>query len=330
MQLPSDAEILGLVGAYGRLRAGVRSELGRPTLVLPTGHFFPDAYDASPGAALRLVQRLQLHASMADIPVRVAVVDENAASGGCSSSSCSTPNPGPAPSEQRLSLDGDGWVLRLTAAELAHPVALTTTMARALGAIFLEETRPETISVPQPTAPHQDLTAVALGLGVLLLEGAYVYSKSCGGPRVSQLTALSAPELAVAVAVYSAVEGVSLKQAIRCSSTTQKALLKDAAALLRGNPQLPQWVKTARVDDPSPTMALGPAKAGWLSDWFAPKSRAAQDDDIQALLDGDLGQAQWAQARSARSAADERTSKRRHLDKPDDELKALVAEALER
>lgn len=326
MQLPAESTILELVGMYGRLRARVRGELGEPQLVLPTAHFFPDPYDGSPRAVQRLMLRLQQHAAIDDIPVRIGVAQGEASANQCGPGGCAPVGNDADVSESKLSLDADGWTVRLTAAELGHPVALTTAMSRALGAIFLEETRAEGALAPRPLAANQDLCAVTLGFGVLLLEGAYVYSKSCGGPSVRQMTALSAPELAVATALFAAVENVRLKPAVRASSTTQRALLKEAEAVLRGNPQLAHWVKTARTDDPSPTQALGPAKSGLFSGLFSSKRSGEDDATLEALLESGAGDEQLA--RFAPQAKERAASA--HRNKADDELKALVAEALER
>ncbi len=73
MELPSESATLELVGHYGRLRARLATELGQPKLVLPTNEHFPDHFDGSQKAAARLVHRMQLHAHIEDIPVRVSI-----------------------------------------------------------------------------------------------------------------------------------------------------------------------------------------------------------------------------------------------------------------
>src|SRR5690606_1909596 len=63
--------LLRLIGAYGRLRARLREELSKPPLVLPNGQYFPDHFDGSAAATQRLVLRMQQHAGIADIPIRI-------------------------------------------------------------------------------------------------------------------------------------------------------------------------------------------------------------------------------------------------------------------
>jgi hypothetical protein len=51
MDLPGDEVLRGIVRTYARLRDDHGQSIGVPTLVQPTGEFFPDALDADPPAS---------------------------------------------------------------------------------------------------------------------------------------------------------------------------------------------------------------------------------------------------------------------------------------
>lgn len=214
----------------------------------------------------------------------------------------------------------DGWLLRIEAAEAAHPVGLTTLVARSLGLVLLEETRLDGTPLPVPLDIHQELAGVMMGFGVLLLEGSHVYSKGCGGPQVARLTALSTSELALVTALFAADHNANLKPALRLISATQRAELEEANALLRGNPRLLDWTRAATELDADPTLALAPPKRplfGGLFERRRPEPSSDLDDLERALERG------FGDVKRLPSAAD--GSKKSPVD---DELKALVAEAL--
>jgi hypothetical protein len=316
-QLESSA-LMRLIGVYGRLRARLKDELTAAPLVLPNGQYFPDHFDGSSGATQRLVQRMQQHAGMADVPVQIvhgpaaAAAAKHCGSGGCGPVASLTQ------SEPRLMLQDESWLLRIEPAEAAHPVGLTTLVAQALGLVLLEETRRDGYSLPEPVALHQELAGVMMGFGLLLLEGSHVYSKSCGGPQVARLTALSTPELAVLTALFAAERKLSLKPALRAASNTQRAQLDEAEALLRGNPRLLDWTRDATEFDADPGLILEPPKRSLFGGLFSrhrPEA-APRVDDLEGALERELSTGMRSLPSGRKSAP------------VDDELKALVAEAL--
>ncbi len=314
--------VLRLVGLYGRLRSQLASELGRPPLVLPNSQYFPDRFDGSLNATQRLVERMQTHAGIGDIPVRVVTGPELNQAKNCSSGACG-PSLSANTSEPRLIAQEQGWLLRLEAQEVTHPVALTTIVAQALGLVFLEETRADGQSLPEPVLLHQELSAVLLGFGVLLLEGSHVYSKSCGGPQIARLTALDTAELALAVTLFCSDHNTSMKPALRSTSPTQHAALDEASALLRGNPRLLQWVRAASTSDPEPTLALAAPKRPLFGGLFERVRPRAPDDqeDLETVLEREL-------SLSNRRLSE--TGPKPSVARPavDDEVKTLVAEVL--
>jgi hypothetical protein len=316
-QLESSA-LMRLVGVYGRLRARLKHELSAAPIVLPNGQYFPDHFDGSPAATQRLVQRMQQHGGMGDVPVRVvhgqaaATAAKQCGSGGCG------PVAALSQSEPRLMLQDEGWLLRIEPAESAHPVGLTTLVAQALGLVLLEETRRDGHSLPEPVALHQELAGVMMGFGLLLLEGSHIYSKSCGGPQVTRLTALSTPELALLTALFAAERKLSLKPALRAASNTQRAHLDEAEALLRGNSGLLDWTRDATELDADPGLVLAPPKRALFGGLFnrGRSEPAPRLDDLEGALERELS----AGMRSLPSG--------RKSSPVDEELKALVAEAL--
>src|SRR5690606_31026214 len=127
----------------------------------------------------KLVARMQEHAGMCDVPISVSVVTdgiESTASSNCSSGACAVPTV-TGHGIQRLVDEGSSWRLQLLEAELKHPVVLSTNVARSLAYVFLMETQEDLEVIEPPVDITADMTAVALGLGALMLQGSYIYAK---------------------------------------------------------------------------------------------------------------------------------------------------------
>ncbi len=319
MQLPEEAGKVELVRRYAQLLEQFGSELGQRPLVAQTAEYFPDAFTADQASVERLLARLQQHTGLADVPIGVQLEGQPAvASGACSSGGCG--GPPIAGGGGRISETEEGWLLEVPQAELRHPTALSCNLSRALGRIFLEETRSDERPVPEPLEATTDLACVGLGLGLLLLEGAYIYSKSCGGPSVAQLTALSVGQLAVLCSLFAGSGGHSLRRARAPLGTTQRALLGEASewytshepvlAALRTNP-----AQLARAD-----LELGETRS-LLSRWFG---RKKPEPTLEMALSGALDDHQLrALGERTRAAGGAKPSRAK-----DAELAALVDEAL--
>jgi hypothetical protein len=241
MELPVLAARAELVRRYAHLRHHFGAELGQRPLVRHDATFFPDHFEPDQPSLVRLLERLQLHAGLQDIPIGVRLLSNDGAAlgGSCGSGSCSPscglPSPdacadGSAPDEKiaRLEESSRGWTLNVFEAELHHPVGLTTQLALALGSLFLAESSSAQTPIEPPYEVSRDLACVGLGLGLLVLEGSYVYAKSCGGPSVTQLTSLNVGELAVACSLFIALGQHSARRALADLSTTQRSLLSEA------------------------------------------------------------------------------------------------------
>ncbi len=322
MELSREAQH-ALVQRYARLRARLQDEIGKPPVVLPNGDFFPDTFAGDQKSLSRLVRRMQQHAGLSDIPLSAQLVGEESAEkgGSCSSGACGTGTRMPGQNDTPRIVDqGDSWLLNVSTEEAAHPVVLTANLARALASIFIAETRDEGETIDEPVDVTVDLTAVQLGFGVLLLSGSYIYSKSCGGPSVGKVTAMGPTELGFALGLFLATGGHSFKPALRELEVTQKDALNQAKEIIDSNKTLLTTLTEApdrlaegkfKLEEPTPWLlrALGAGKKK--------KQRTLDEmsmDEMEAML-------------SVSAPAQKAKSTKKRSDK-DDELGALVAEAL--
>lgn len=314
MHWPSPDRAKDLIRRYATLLDALHAEFGARRLVLPNGKYFPDVFTEDEHGVNTLLHRMLQHAGMQDVPMQVEVLGDPVILGSsCSSGGCSAPVLSTSGS-QLIDQEGD-WLLQLDARTIGHPVGLTTLLAHNIAAAFVEETRSERWQPEAPSGVTIELVATGLGFGGLLMEGAYVYAKSCGGPSVSQLTQLSVGELALAVGLFSASHTESLKPARKALSSTQAALIREAQDWLAGNPQLVSQLREQpfslldghfELQEPKthPFAFLGfgrnAEKAAELpalaeSPWSAkdnelklapkrPKTRSQADDDLSALV----------------------------------------------
>ncbi len=311
MELPGKEAVSTILERFGRLLALSGHELGERPLVLPNSEFFPDRFARDADSVAALVERMALHAGLEDVPLAVTLVAEEGPEaphpGGCASG-CQVPA-ALAGAVPRLVDHGDGFTLNVPAFEVQHPVVLTTMIARALGHVFLVEALPAQTRIEPPVELTADHAAVALGLGPLLLEGAHIYSKGCGGPSVSQVTRATLPELAILTAFVIEMRGHPARRALAELSTTQKALLSEAHELAKSNGALVRLLR----DDPG-RVARGDYRLSDAKPWLLrlfERNRERGDE-----LPADLG------ALARRKAAT------KVQDPVRDEIRALVDEAL--
>ncbi|MEA2748130.1 MAG: hypothetical protein QOI41_2273, partial [Myxococcales bacterium] len=203
MELSQDA-LRSIVAHLAHLRAEYGEVLENPDLVEPNGEYFPDEFALEPAAIERLMRRMMTYAPLAsDLEVQLAFVepdDEAKAGGGCGSGACA-----PGDKSKSVIMSGaveteDGYAVVLATADVGEPKILTSSLARAMGRLVLFEADEEVD--PRVEGALSELTAVACGLGVILLNGASVYKKGCGGVRQHQGTYLGVQELALACALF--------------------------------------------------------------------------------------------------------------------------------
>lgn len=322
MEQLGERVLSAILQRYARLVARLGDEIGERPMVLPNSEFFPDAVGTTRKGLQKLVDRMRRHAGIEDIPLEVELLGEEraATTASCCGGSCSGSTTGPEGAE-RLIEERGGYKLVLHTGELGDSVVLVTQVARTLGHLFLVETLVEGQPIDPPAEVTIDLAAVALGFGALMLEGSYIYKKSCGGPRVYRVTHLGCAELGAAFALFVARGSHPPKQAIRELGTTQRAVYRDAQAWLDANPRVVRLLRDdpgALASEPAVLHAPQPSLLGWLG---RGRSRAADGDGGEDPV-GELEEL----ARHVEPAAAPRV---RRADPARDELRALVEEAFE-
>jgi hypothetical protein len=131
---------------------------------------------------------------------------------------------------------------------------------------------------PRDEGALGELTAIASGLGVLILGGACVYKKGCGGMKRHQATFMDVEEIALALALFVRVTGKKAGVVRRNLEVTQKEAFDAALAWVDTQPSLVR----ALVERPE-TLEDGvfpfEAKKGLLSRLFARK----EEDDLASV-----------------------------------------------
>ena len=350
--IPAHQVTESLIRRMAMLYQRLGRELGDRPLVLPNGEFFPDPFNGDEQSVQKLLYRMKLHAGMQDIPIelRILSAEHEGCDGNCGdncackgeahqskhgsgdhkANSCGTGACGSCASEPVLHSDeprlvdvGDGWRLQLPVAELSHNIALTTNMAKTLGLVFLLDTSPPGKGIEEPVDLAAEMAGVAIGFGGLLLAGSYLYSKSCGGPRVAQLTKMSCGELAVLTALFAARGGHKLRHLRKLLPVTQSSALDEAAGLLRDNPSIAETLRTRPAELCSGEFKLSASGGSIWRRWFKSKptdpiSKIGQDEfdiaDLESALSSHMSAGKRQKPLSSKGG--------------NDELRSLVEEAL--
>ena len=202
---------------------------------------------------------------------------EGGGGGGCGSGAC---GPGDAPkvvAKGGVLETEDGYAVVLEQSDVGQPKLLTASLARSMGRLVLFEADEEVD--PRVEGALSELTAVACGLGVILLNGACVYKKGCGGMRRHQGTFLGVEELALACALFVRVTDRKPGAVRRHLEVTQKEAFDLALDWVDGQPKLVR----ALTKDPS-SLADGiftlEEKKGLLSRFL---TRKREDDMPEAI-----------------------------------------------
>jgi nucleotide-binding universal stress UspA family protein len=117
-------------------------------------------------------------------------------------------------------------------------------VARELGRIAIHRAGGHAVD-PQDFEADAELAAVALGMGVWVANGSYVYENACcgGGCGIdlkSLRAGLSMPEACFALAIDAQRKGLSRRVAARQLDPTQKAAFKKSWSYVSGQPELRQ------------------------------------------------------------------------------------------
>ncbi len=362
MILPPDNITGLLIRRMATLYHRLDHEIGVRPLVLPDSAYFPDPFTADEKSVRRLVRRMKSHAGMGDVPIKVRVLgaenlhgDDHKAhactggchpdsskerssphdtassaeashsiAGNCASGSCG--NCGTIPesdmTDPRLVDLGQEWLIQIPASEIGHDVVLTTNIAKSLGLIFLLDTLPEGARVEEPIDISAEIAGTVLGFGALLLEGSYLYSKSCGGPKIGKITALGCGELAILTALFVARGKHKSRALKRHLGTTQASAYREAESLLRANRNI-----VDKLSSNSGQLACGNFFIRESSSLWDRLFGERQSNAITAHPSGDFDIGEL-EAVLAASPSPEKRRKPRASDAFHDELRALVDDAL--
>lgn len=355
MLLPSEQVVRSVIQSTAALKDRLHTELGHRPLVLPNGKFFPDKFSADEPSVAQLMRRIQEHAGMTDVPIQTRILggeatksSKHACNGDCggkgckdcdgschdtkstsaSTSSCSTGCgsscgvPQDMLGDQPRLVDlGESWRVHVPANELRNPLVLTTNLARAAGYILLVETQSPGRPLPQNAEAIADLVSTLLGFGGLLLGGAHIYSKSCGGPQIRRITALGCGELAIATVLFASSEGHDLRPLSKELEVTQKTALSEAAQWLKERPAIMQRFASDPASLGRGEIPTAIAREGFLSKLFGKRTPTGSTADDPASSIAEL------EAMLEKSPAVPRRTKSASPDPHADELRALVDEA---
>lgn len=321
MELSEDA-LRSIVAHLAHVRAEYGEVLGEPDLVEPTGDYFPDEFKMEPAAISRLMRRMMTYAPLAtdlDVEVVFAEAEGESGGGGCGSGACGTgggkengpQGRGKAPDGGVLETE-DGYAVVLMASDVGQPKLLTASLARSMGRLVLFEA--DEMVDPRVEGALSELTAVACGLGVILLSGACVYKKACGGMKRSQGTFLGVEELALAAALFVRMSDRKPSAVRRHLEVTQREAFDLALDWVDGQPKLVRALSKDPESLADGIFALE-EKKGLLSRLL---SRKRDDADPDALAMSAAG----GRARVVKVRSEE---ERRRIA----ETKALVEEALQ-
>lgn len=274
MELPNSEVRHGLVAAYAEVVGSLELLSGERSLVLPNGEFFPDVFSADEPSVQRMLDRLLEHAGISDMALVVRFWGEPEAS--CGTGACGSCGPTQAAPEsesvKRLVDAGEHWQVNVLPAEVGSPVALGSALCHAIALAVLREADAPPRHLELDLAV--DLTAIALGYGVLLLEGSHIYKKSCGGPSIARTTTLGPTEVALVLALSAAVNGQALGKVAKHLSATQREAFAEASAWADSNRTLVQALRA----DPQ-RVARGEFQlrepSSWLGRWLGSKLRRA-------------------------------------------------------
>lgn len=245
MNLSEDA-LRSIVAHFARLREGWGEVLAEADLVEPTGEYFPDPFALEPSSIDRLMRRMMTYAPLAaDLEVALAFVEPEEAStggGGCGSGACGTGADKREHGGGRSIVRGgaveteDGYAVAVATADVGDPTLLTASLARSMGRLVLYECGEDVDE--RDEAALAELTAVACGLGVLMLNGSCVYKKGCGGMRMHQGTVLGVHDVALATALFVRLNEEKPSKVRRHLEVTQREAFDEALAWVDGQPKL--------------------------------------------------------------------------------------------
>jgi hypothetical protein len=257
------------VGTYAGLRGAHGDGIGTPALVEPTVQFFPEAIREDAASIAGVVRAMIAHSPVADdLPIELAfrlAKDPNGS--GCGSGACREESTAGPATRTAVEETSRGYRIVVDAADLHHLDALAASLARAAGALVLLEVNEDA------SAARSEIAAIACGFGVLLANGAAVWSKACGGLRMTRSTALSVEEATVGLALFLALHGENPSRARKYLGATQREAFALASDWVDANTDLVDWLRESPSTFVGSAIAFEPVR-GVFGNWF--RRRAAR------------------------------------------------------
>ncbi|MBX3227368.1 MAG: hypothetical protein KIT84_13525 [Labilithrix sp.] len=300
-----EEKIRALVAHLAALRAEHGDAFAAPELVEPNGHYFPDEFTLDPEGIERVLRRMLGYAPVSDdleIGLGFIQPDGEVSGGGCGSGACGTGG------LKEIARGGaveteDGYAALLHVQDAGDPTILTTSLARSVGRIVLFEADVDVDARDEGAA--SELTAIAAGLGVIVLNGACVYKKGCGGMKRHQATFMSLEEIALATALFVRVTDAAPSRVRKHLEVTQREAFDEALAWVDTQPTLVKKLATQPE-----TLTDGvfdfEAKKGFLSRLFA--SKKADELDPAQLKRRTLSDEERRRIAEAKALVDEALS----------------------
>ncbi|MBX3203941.1 MAG: hypothetical protein KF764_02670 [Labilithrix sp.] len=275
----TEDQIRAIVAHLAHLRAAYGEAFAEPDLVEPNGDYFPDEFSLDPEGVDRLLRRMLGYAPLSeDLEIGLGFIepDGEVKGGGCGSGACGTGGLKEVARGGAVETE-DGYAALVHVQDVGEPAILTAALARAAGRIVLFEADEDVD--PRDEGALSELTALASGLGLILLNGACVYKKGCGGMKRHQATFLGLEEIALGLALF--VRATKNKPGVvrRHLEVTQKETFDAALEWVDGQPAL-----VAALADRPETLEDGvfpfEEKKGLFSRLFARKS---SDDEPSVI-----------------------------------------------
>jgi hypothetical protein len=233
MDLPPKETLRSIVRSYAEIRASLGSAISSPRLIQPTSEYFPDEFHHDVDSLNRLLDRLVGYAPWSQAPrLEIALLDTEGDS--CASSGSCGCGSGDGGGERSGLVEAhpDGYLVWIQTRDASRSETLVAVLARAVGSIVFQNASSD------PDLRTSEMAAVACGFGVLLMNGASVWGKSCGGLRMTRVTAHSVEELGVALGLFGSVHQVPASELRRHLDTTQRAAFDVAHEWTESNPML--------------------------------------------------------------------------------------------
>lgn len=258
-------------------------------LILPTGEFFPDKFDGSPGGFASLMGRIQRHAGLGDLPVELMLItpEGDAQTVSCASGACGGGGKIDTRLDRVIRRDDGTYAVAIGVAEAKNPTVLTTTLVRAVATMFMIESGAYEGLIPADREPATDLAAVLLGFGVIVANGSYIYMKGCSGVSVHSATRMPVDEVTVALALFCKLHKIEGRTAARYLELTPREHLDEGLVWASSNSALVEMLRESPATIEADKYAIAPARS-WLARVLGgiggkKKIDPSSDDDLDAL-----------------------------------------------